>query len=62
MVNILKKQGNHKSKANITFTKTKGKVYNHKINGCHPTKKRNEQRRNRINWKTRFKMLIDTYL
>ena len=45
-VNILIKQGNHKSKPNITFTKIKRKVHKHKINGNHPTKKK-EQRRNK---------------
>ena len=55
MVNILEKEGNHKSKPDNTFTKTKNK---YKIKGNHPTtppKKRKEQRRNRINCKTRFK-------
>ena len=52
--------GNHKSKPNTTFTKTKNKSTKHKINGNHPTKKRKEK--HRINWKTRFKMTIITYL
>jgi len=44
VVNILKKQGKHKSKPNITFTKKmKRKIYKQKINGDHPTKKRKEE-------------------
>ena len=43
--------------------KLKRKLHKNKIKGNHPTKKkRKEQRRNRINWKTRFKMAINTYL
>ena len=42
--------------------KLKRRGHKHKIKGNHPTKKRKEQRRNRINWKTRFKMAINTYL
>ena len=61
-INIIKKQDNHKSKLNITFTKTKIKGREHKIKGNHPTKEIKEQRRNRIKWKTRFKMAINTYL
>ena len=45
--NILKKQGNHKPKPNITFTKLKRRVLKHKINRNHPTKKkRKEEERN----------------
>ena len=40
------KNGNHKSKPNITFTKTEKKVHKHKINGKHPTEKRKEERKN----------------
>ena len=43
---MLKKQGNHKSKLNITFTKTEKKSFKHKINGNHPTKKWKEGKRN----------------
>jgi len=42
--------------------KLKRNVFKHKINGNHPTKKRKEERRNRINGKTRFKMETNTYL
>ena len=45
MVNILEKQGNHKSKPNITFINTKRRGHKHKIKGNHPTRKRKEQRR-----------------
>ena len=38
---VLKKQGNHKSKPNIPFTKN-WKVLKHKISGNHPTQKRRE--------------------
>ena len=58
----LKKQGNHKSKPNTTFTKTEKKILKHKINGNHPTKQGKEEKRNRINWKIRLKMEINTYL
>ena len=40
--------------------KLKRKVLKHKINGNHPTKRKKEK--HRINWKTRFKMAINTYL
>ena len=43
---MLKKQGNHKSKLNVTFTKTEKKILKHKINGNDPTKKRKEEERN----------------
>ena len=56
-LNLLKKQGNHKSKPNITVTKTE-KYSKYKIN--HSAKKRKEK--HRINQKTRFKMEINTYL
>ena len=60
---MLKKQGNHKSKPNVTFTKLKRKVPKHKINGNRPTKKRKEERRNiESTGKTKFKMEINTYL
>ena len=36
--------------------------HTHKIKGNLPTKKRKEQMRNRINYKTKFKMLMNTYL
>ena len=42
----LKKQGNHKSKPNTTFTKTEKKILKHKINGNHPTKQGKEEKRN----------------
>ena len=42
----LKKQGNHKSKPNTTFTKTEKKILKHKINGNHPTKPGKEEKRN----------------
>ena len=35
-VNILKNQGKHKSKTNITFTKMKRKTLKQKIIGNHP--------------------------
>ena len=57
---MLKKQGNHKSKPNITFAKTE-KKFNHKINGNHPAQKRIKEK-HRINWKTRFKIALNTYL
>ena len=41
--------------------KLKRKVLKHKINGNHPTQKRRKEK-HRINWKTRFKMAINTYL
>ena len=41
--------------------KLKRKVFKHKINENHPTKKR-KKRESSINWKTRFKMAINTYL
>ena len=37
-------------------------MHKHKISGNHPTKKRKKERRNRINWKSRFKMAINTHL
>ena len=57
---MLKKQGNHKSKPNITFAKTE-KKFNHKINGNHPAQKRIKEK-HRLNWKTRCKMAINMYL
>ena len=50
--------------------KLKRKVLKHKINGKHPIKKKKKKERkkkrrkekHRINWKTRFKMAINTYL
>ena len=45
-VNILEKQGNHKSRPNKTFTKTRKKDTSTKQKGNHPTKKKKEQRRN----------------
>ena len=39
----------------------KRKVHKNKINENHPTKKRRNEK-HRINWKTRFKMAINTYL
>ena len=40
----------------------KRKVLKHKISGDHPTKKKKKKEKHRINWKTRFKMAINTYL
>ena len=40
--------------------KLKRKGHKHQIKGNHPTKERKEQRR--LNWKTSFKMAINTYL
>ena len=35
----------------------------HEINGNHPNKKKKRRKeKHRINWKTRFKMAINTYL
>ena len=62
MVNILKKQGNHKSKPKSTFIKNENKILKQKINGNHPTKKKKKIERNIVNWKTRFKMATNTYL
>ena len=39
----------------------KRKVLKHKINGNHPTKQRRKEK-HIINWKTKFKMAINTYL
>ena len=62
-VKIPKKQGNHKSKPNITFTKLKRKVLKHKTNGNHPTKKKKGRKEKHGNtWKTRFKMAINICL
>ena len=42
---MLKKQGNHNSKPNITFTKKpKRKVHKHTINGNHPTQTKQQKR------------------
>ena len=43
---MLQKQGNHKSKPNITFTKTEEKLLKHKIKGNHPTPPKKEENRN----------------
>ena len=40
--------------------KLKRRGHKDKMKGNHPTKIRKEQRRNRINWKTRFKVSINT--
>ena len=43
--------------------KLRRKGHEHKINGNHPNQKRKEEKKkHRINWKTRFKMAINTYL
>ena len=42
----------------IHSQKLKKRGHKHKIKGNHPTEKRKEQKGNRINWKTRFKMAI----
>ena len=44
--------------------KLKRKIEKHKLNGNHPTKKKKKERKEKhsINWKTRFKMAINTYL
>ena len=61
-----KKQGNHKSKPNIAFTKTekkstqvqnKRKPYNQK-----KKRRRRRKEKHRVNWITRFKMAINKYL
>ena len=59
---MLEKQGNHKSKTNNTFTKTKNKrtqAQNKRKSSNHKKKKKE---RKRINWKTSFKMIINTYV
>ena len=43
--------------------KLKRKVLKRKINGNHPNKKKKgTKEKHRINWETRFKMVINTYL
>ena len=42
--------------------KMKRKLLKQKINGNHPNKKKGRMEKQRINWKTRFKMAINTYL
>ena len=59
---FLKNRANTNQNQTIHSQKLKRRGHKHKIKGNHPTKKRKEQRRNRINWKTRFKMAINTYL
>ena len=58
----LEKRATINQKQILHSQKLKRKGQKHKIKGNHPTKKRKEQRRNRINWKTKFKMAINTYL
>ena len=60
-VNILEKQDKHKSNQIIHSQKLR-RGQKHKIKGNHPTTKGKEQKRNRINWKTRFKMAVNTHL
>ena len=42
--------------------KMKRKLLKQKINGNHPTKKKERMEKHRINWKTRFKMAINKHL
>ena len=62
-MNILEKQGNHKSKPNNTLTKTQKKrtQAQNKRKSSNQKKKRTKEK-HRINWKIRFKMAINTYL
>ena len=62
-VNILKKQGTTNKTQTLHSQKLKRKLLKHEINGNHPNQKRKEEKKkHRINWKTRFKMAINTYL
>ena len=61
LLTYLKKQGNHKSQANITFTKTEKKNNKYKINGNHPTKKRKEKRNIESTGKQGLKMAINKH-
>ena len=58
-----KKQGNHKSKPNITFTKNEKKSTQVE-NNWRPSNqnKKGRMENHRINWKTRFKMAINKHL
>ena len=60
MVNILKIQGNHKSKPNIIFTKNE-KKNTQAENNWRPSnqKKKGRMENHRINWNTRFKLVIN---
>ena len=64
-VNILEKQNNHKSKTYNRFTKAKRREHKHKIKGNQQITKRKTKgksnKKYRINWKTRFKMVINIY-
>ena len=69
MVNVLEKQGNHKSKTDNRFTKTKRRDHKHNIKANHKNhkrknkkKKKETKRKYKINEKTQFKMAINTYL
>ena len=65
MINILEKKGIHKSKRNNWFTKTKRRGHRHTIKKkiIKPQKgKERKKDKHRVNWKTRFKMAINTYL
>ena len=57
----LKNRATTKQNWTLHSQKLKRRVLKHKINGNQPTQKRNEEK-HRINWKTRFKMAINTYL
>ena len=46
----------------IHSQKLKRRGHKHKIKGNHPTKKKRNKEKHRINWKTRCKMTINTYL
>ena len=62
MVNILKKGATTNQIQMLHSQNLKRKVFEHKINGNHPTKKGRKKKRNRINLKTSFKVSINTYL
>ena len=57
----LKNRATTNQNRTLQSQKQKRKVLKHKINGNHQTQKRKEEKQ-RINWKTRFKMAINTYL
>ena len=57
----LKNRATANQNGTLHSQKLKRKVLMHKINGNHPTQKRTEKK-HRINWKTRSKMEINTYL
>ena len=57
------KNGNHKPKPNIAFTKN-GKINTQTDNNQRPSnqKKKGRMENDRINWNTRFKMAINNHL